>query len=216
MLDPALLLMVGSHRKTSTQHDDTPFQPMEYLGVLPARDFANSKLKPEPLRLPCRIHFGHKNGNRHSPGKHFNPGKPPPRTHWPNTTEEGEAIRLIRPTTSSLAALVSKFEMLGVAGDANAKRTHRQPLNRVPPQEIVPEPPARSEARSNRRTPHKSSDRLAITVHGTSNAATDKITAANLSLAAMIDASPSHSNPDQEGEEDYTPERPEHSGASGD
>jgi hypothetical protein len=189
----------------------TLFQPMEYLGILPARDFSNSKLKPEPLRLSRRIHLGLENGDRHSPGKHFNPDKPSPRTHRPSTTEERGTIRLVKSATSGLAALVAKFEMLGVAGDANAS-THRQPLNPVPPQATVPDPPARS----SRRTHHKGSGRLAIPVRGTSNTATDKITAANLSLAAMIQACPSSPNGEREAKEDHTPENSEHGGTSGD
>jgi hypothetical protein len=206
----ALVDSVAARDFHATQRH-TLFQPMEYLGILPARDFSNSKLRPEPLRLPRRIHLGHQNGSRHSPGKHFNPDKPPPRTHRPSKTKEGETIRLVRSTTSSLAALVSKFEMLGAAGDANAS-TNRQPLNLVPPQATVPDPPARS----SRRTHHKTSDRLAIPVSGTSSTATDKITAANLSLAAMIQACPSSTNAEREAKEDHTPENSEHGGPSGD
>lgn len=181
----------------------TPSQPMEYLGILPARDFAGSKLKPEPLRLPRRIHLGHQND------------KPLPRAYRPNATKGGNIIRLIRPTTSNLATLVAKFEMLEVSGDDNAT-THRQPLNLVPPKPIAPEVPARSEARSGRRTHHKGSDRLAIPVRGASNAATDKITAATLSLAAMIQTDPSNAPTDQEAKRDPSPERSEDGGTSGD
>ncbi|KAH6617518.1 hypothetical protein F5144DRAFT_624198 [Chaetomium tenue] len=100
---------------------------MEDLDISPARDFSDSNLKPEPLRLPRRIHLGHQNDNLHSPSNHFHTDKPTLRKHRPNRTG-GETTSLVRPTTSELAVLVAKFEMLGAAGDGNA-RASRQPAN---------------------------------------------------------------------------------------
>lgn len=188
---------------------------MEDLDILPARDFSHSNLRPEPLRLPRRIHLGHQNENLHSPSNHFHTDKPTPRKHRPNTTERGETAGLVRPTTSGLAVLVAKFEMLGAAGDGNA-RAFRQPANLALSQSITSKPPACTQAPLSRRTRHKGTDQPPIPARGTSNAAADKITAATLSLAAMIRSDLSNLNTDQEAWKDHTPEGPADSGTSGD
>jgi hypothetical protein len=141
-----------------------------------ARDFSDAQLKPEPLRLPPKTQSSP--GREAASPKHVRIDQAA--TEAEHHSKDFVDSTLAQTTTSDLAALVSKFEMLDAVIDAGT-RARRHSVN-LASQQHAPALPYSVQELSNNR----SLARLPTVPPGSGNVNIDRVAGATLSLADMV------------------------------